>query len=108
MLAIYKSYNNATEYAKDETPLFSGVATSYDELYNRTFSPFAKWIFLNPPQGETYQAKKQYLRNKAISVQAFTNNTPLSWGEIATITNYFTTYAKQYGLTTEFTENGII
>lgn len=55
-----------------------------------------------------YQERKEKARNKAIEWQTTTSSEAMSWGEVASWSNYFYKLAKRYGLIKEFKENGII
>lgn len=77
--------------------------------FSDTFSPNTEIItqILFKITGKTYQEKKENLRNLAIEYQTSDTN-GLSWGEVASIENFFTINAKRYGLVKEFKENCII
>lgn len=55
----------------------------------------------------TYQEKKERARQEAIDWQLESTNEQLSYGELATIGDYFYKLGKRYGLLREFRENGI-
>ena len=55
-----------------------------------------------------YQKNKESARAKAIDWQKDFANHDYSWGELCEFSAYFTKLAKNYGLTHEFRENGII
>lgn len=57
---------------------------------------------------KTYQERKAAAREKAIQWQNDFENHNYSYGELAQWQQYFEKLAKRYGLTEEFTENGII
>lgn len=57
---------------------------------------------------KTYQERKAAAREKAIEWQHDFENHNYSWLELAQWQQYFEKLAKRYGLTEEFTENGII
>lgn len=80
------------------------------ECFHRaTFNPFIKQICvieLGRLKGKTYKERKECLRNKAVE---YSNNQygGLSYFELSCIQEYFSRYAKRYGLLSEFHENGI-
>lgn len=57
---------------------------------------------------KSYQERKAAAREKAIEWQQDFENHNYSYGELAQWQQYFEKLAKRYGLTEEFTENGII
>ena len=57
---------------------------------------------------KTYQERKAAARDKAIQWQQDFENHNYSYGELAAWQEYFEKLARRYGLTEEFTENGII
>ena len=57
---------------------------------------------------KTYQERKAAARDKAIEWQNDFENHNYSYGELAAWQEYFEKLARRYGLTEEFTENGII
>lgn len=57
---------------------------------------------------KTYQERKAAARNKAIEWQQDFENHNYSYSELAAWQEYFKKLARRYGLTEEFTENGII
>lgn len=57
---------------------------------------------------KSYQERKENARNKAIEWQHDFENHNYSYGELVVWNEYFKKLAKRYGLTEEFTENGII
>lgn len=57
---------------------------------------------------KSYQERKTAAREKAINWQNDFENHNYSWLELAQWQQYFKKLAKRYGLTEEFTENGII
>ena len=56
---------------------------------------------------KTYRQLKEELRNEAINWQAEFETKNYTWGEIAAWQEYFRDKGRQYGLLTEFRENGI-
>ena len=56
----------------------------------------------------TYEAKKQLLRAVAIDWQNDFSQFAYSWGDLADWGGFFEELGKEYGLITEFKENGII
>ena len=58
--------------------------------------------------GKTYQERKADLYNKALEYSSsWYNFCGFSYGELATISDFFETNGKRYGLFKEFQENGI-
>lgn len=57
---------------------------------------------------KSYQERKAAAREKAINWQNDFENHNYSWLELAQWQQYFEKLARRYGLTEEFTENGII
>lgn len=55
-----------------------------------------------------YQKEKDRARNEAIGWQIMASESNLSYGEIAEACEHFKKLGKRYGLTQEFTENGIL
>lgn len=81
------------------------------ELFNiETFSPESKNIDLLSftIKGKTYKEKKANLQEIAINYQNNFSCYSWSYGELATIYNYFQENGKRYGLIKEFKENCII
>lgn len=58
-------------------------------------------------KGNTYKAKKADLYNKALLMSYGYSVANWSYGEIATISEFFEKYGRRYGLLTEFHENAI-
>lgn len=57
---------------------------------------------------KTYQAKREVLRAVAIDWQNDFERFAYSWGDLADWESFFEELGKEYGLITEFRENGII
>lgn len=57
---------------------------------------------------KTYQEKKQSARSEAIEWQQMVSETSQSWLYLAVCQARFSKLARNYGLTKEFKENGII
>lgn len=51
---------------------------------------------------------EEQARERAIEWQAWQSEQDLSWGEVAEWADYFRKLGELYGLTEEFTDNGII
>lgn len=58
-------------------------------------------------KGKTYKEKQENLKNIAIDWQLNFSALDWSYGELATIQDYFYRNAKRYGLLKEFKENAI-
>ena len=89
---------------------------NYNEIDGGIYSTSVKFpgmfkVLYNIPlsvNGKTYEEKKEDLRNKAIEYQnSWYDYCGFSYGEIATISEFFEKYGKRYGLLREFHENGI-
>ena len=93
---------------RDDQPFFTRSFGGWEQFHKDTFSPFCEWdIVALKVKGKTYQERKNDLINTAIHYQ-YLERSGLSWGELATIGNWFETQAKRYGLINEFRENAII
>ena len=86
----------------------SGVAYSYDELHQATFTP-SDWdiLILDGSKGKTYEERKDSIRNQAILYSYYSANVIMDWSDCANLSDYFTRYGNRYGLMEEFHENGI-
>lgn len=86
---------------------------SHEHYFKETFFDDAEVVNLidttKPPQGNSYTERKAVLEQQAIDYQTSfsSDDTIISWGELADIQNYFSRYGKRYGLLKEFHENGI-
>ena len=88
---------------------YSNLYHNWKDFYNDTFSPDTEIYVIIPfvVSGKTYGEKKEAARQLAIDFQA-RHEIGLSYAEYMLIGNYFKKIGKQYGLTAEFKENGII
>lgn len=79
-------------------------------FHSDTFSPETKNIKILQFKinGKNYKERKEHLRDIAIDWQLHFSTLGWSYGELATICNYFETNARRYGLLKEFKENCII
>lgn len=86
----------------------SNLYHAFSAYYTDTFSPETevKAFLKFQPFGNTYEERKESVRDIAIAFQAV-NYPGLSWGELAVICEWFTRMGKKYGLLTEFRENAI-
>ena len=57
--------------------------------------------------GETYAERQDSLRNIAIDFQRAEQGYHFYWSDYCTVTNFFESYGRKYGLLREFRENGI-
>ena len=57
---------------------------------------------------KTYEGKKLVLRAVAVDWQSDFERFAYSWGDLADWQSFFEELGKEYGLITEFKENGII
>jgi hypothetical protein len=94
-----KIYNN----------IYDNNRYGWDAYHSDTFSPDTEFIGILEfkTHGKTYEEIKYNLEDLAKEYQLYYSHYSWSWGEIATITNYFYTMGKRYGLLKEFRENGI-
>ena len=88
-----------------------GIYYDYESYFRDTFNPDTKIIFtldMSNVTGRTYAEKKACIESKAID---YSNNMseiyPISYGELAEISDFFETYGRRYGLLTDFRENAI-
>ena len=110
MLFIATIYPNGgmNKNGASETWVYDSKFGGWEQFHKDTFSPFCEWdIVALKVKGKTYQERKNDLINTAIHYQ-YLERSGLSWGELATIGNWFETQAKRYGLINEFRENAII
>ena len=83
---------------------------SYNDLVNVYEIPEKNILYYIPltVSGNTYQARKQDLYNKAVEWSNNLGEYPnWSYGELADISDFFYTNGRRYGLLTEFRENAI-
>ena len=83
--------------------------SGYKLWYEDTFSPLCKNIkkLDFKISGNTYKEKQESLRSLAIDWQLDFSYLGWSYGELATIQDYFYKNGKRYGLLSEFKVNGI-
>ena len=81
----------------------------WDVWHSETFSPDTEIIGILDLKvsGKTYLERQASAEDLAKEWQLYYSHYAWSWGEIATITDYFYKIGKQYGLLKEFRENGI-
>ena len=81
----------------------------YEEWYKDTFSPTCEDIAVLDftIKGNSYEEKKDCLRNIAIDYQNNFGGLSWSYGELSIIEDWFYKNAKRYGLVKEFKENCI-
>lgn len=95
---------------KENFNIYYNNVNGWDLFHSDTFSPETKNIKILQFKinGKNYQERKENLKDLAIDYSL--HFAPLSWsyGEIATIQDYFYTNARRYGLIKEFKENCII
>lgn len=90
----------------DEAEAFKLFCKYYTtQLTENTFVVHEKREYNGKPN---YETRKLILRSIAEDWQHDFNRFNYSWAECAAYTHFFTKYGKRYGLTKEFTENGII
>ena len=82
----------------------------WDEWYKDTFNPLCKNIktLELKIKGKTYKERKNNLIELAKDWQLEFATLDWSYGELATISDYFYKNGKKYGLIKEFRENAII
>lgn len=86
---------------------------SWEALHSDLFNPSAELcgVIEFKTHGKTYAERKENARDLAITFQGLDSEfsgAGLSQGEYATISDYFETVGKRYGLLEEFRENAII
>lgn len=86
----------------------SNLYTRWEDYHRDTFSPDADIYAVVPFRisGRTYAERKESARQTAVNFQA-AELPGLSWGELATIQEWFYKVGKRYGLIREFAENAI-
>jgi len=96
--------DNIEQYA-----LYYDNSYGWDAFHEDTFSPLTKdlTIIILSIKGNSYQERKEYLRDLAITWQHEFSYLSWSYGELATIQDFFYTNGKRYGLIKEFKENAI-
>lgn len=87
----------------------SNLYYDWNEWHKDTFSPGIDIIttILFKVGGKTYAERKENLRDLAKEWQGQFASYNWSYGELATIGEYFNKNGKRYGLLKEFKENGI-
>ena len=95
---------------KENFNLYYNCIEGWDLFHSDTFSPETKNIKILQFKinGKNYQERKENLKDLAIDYQLNFSTLSWSYGEIATIQDYFYTNARRYGLIKEFKENCII
>ena len=95
---------------KENFNLYYDCIEGWDLFHSDTFSPETKNIKILQFKinGKNYQERKENLKDLAIDYSLHFAPLPWSYGEIATIQDYFYTNARRYGLIKEFKENCII
>lgn len=89
------------------------VYYSWEALHSDLFNPSAELcgVIEFKTHGKTYEERKESARDIVRTFQGLDSDysgAGLSWGEYATISDYFETVGKRYGLVKEFRENAII
>lgn len=81
----------------------------WDVWHSDTFSPDTNIIGILEFKisGKTYEERKANAEDLAKEWQLYYSDYAWSWGEIATITDYFYKIGKRYGLLRVFKENAI-
>ena len=94
---------------KEFFSIYNKCEEGYKQWFDDTFSPTCENInvlnFLI--YGDTYGYKKDYLRELAKKWQYEFASLSWSYGELATIQDWFYKNGKRYGLLKEFKENAI-
>jgi len=87
----------------------ASIFDTWREYHAATFSPDCTISAVIPLtiHGSTYAERRDSLRNMAQDIQT-ADNGGMSYGEVATLNDYFTRQARRYGLLTEFRDNCII
>lgn len=104
-LAVYRDPEGNTH-----TDIYTDDMEGWEQYHRDTFSPDTETLELIRYQatGKTYKDRKADAAEKARETQEVINTSVLYWSQVATLSDIMGTYAKRYGLTREFTENGII
>ena len=101
LLGVYKDTNGEIK---------NNIYYNFDIWFRDTFSPATEVLtcFMLKVVGETYEQKKEDLKQKAIEFQNTWQVVSWSYSEITEISDFFYKNGKRYGLLREFRENGII
>ena len=108
-IIIYTWHDEEINEEFNEGGIYEGITReALTKKYNVKESEICCYIPLTV-SGKTYAERKADLQDKAIE---WSNNNGLggdwSYGELATIQEFFETNGKRYGLLKEFRENAII
>jgi hypothetical protein len=92
-----------------DNQVYFNLYFSWEQWHTDTFSPNCENIEILEFRlnGETYQEKKESLRELAIEYQSRFTQYCWSYAELAHIGHYFYTNGRRYGLLKEFRENAI-
>ena len=96
--ANWESYNKECSFGKFALA---------DEIWIAEWGRFRVPLNYYTAYVKPYLAKKEYLRQLAISFQHISSNMALSYGELFDFQAFFEYYGKRYGLLREFRENAI-
>ena len=104
---FYAAFKNPNENAQE------WIYNSWDEYHKDTFNPACEKIALVDfrTHGKTYAERKESLYDIAIEFLLATASSgaspSLSYGEWNTVSTWFETMGRRYGLLSEFRENGM-
>lgn len=81
----------------------------WEDVHKMAFNPYTveHTMIEFKIHGYSYKKKKENARQLAIAVSDALADMAISWGELATIQDYFREVGKRFGLLAEFTEKGI-
>lgn len=96
-------------FKNNEGKIENYIYFSFEEWNRDTFNPLTEIIGMLDfkIQGKNYTEKKASLEDLAKEWQGQFTSYNWSYGELATIGEYFNKNGKKYGLLREFKENGI-
>lgn len=81
---------------------------SFEEFHKATFSPLTEYeAIVFEVRGKTYAERKANAQAIAVEFSNIAYCGGLSWSDICTLSDWFYTIGKRYGLLTEFRENGL-
>ena len=99
-------------YITESGEIVGGFYSDYEEWFKETFPPDTQVSVIIDlhVHGDTYEKRKDDVRNKAIDFQRLFGeySVPMSWTELAMWGEYFEKQGRRYGLVAEFRENGIL
>lgn len=102
--AAFQTIDHAPQAA-----IYHETPGGYAAYHRDTWNPETEIItcFRLNVSGRNYQERKEDAREKAIDFQSAAALVNLSYGELATLQDFFENAARRYGLIREFRENAI-